>query len=179
MAAHRVAALHRVVAAIHGIRGRRVMLDADLALPYRVSTGRLNEQLSRNRSRFPEDFMFQLTAVEATRLRSQIATSKPGRGGRRFLPYAFTEHGAVMLASVLSTPIAVAASIQVVRAFIHLHGLLATHEDLARKLEELEKKYDARFAVVFQAIKDLMAPQAPPRKRIGFIAGPPPRGPRR
>jgi hypothetical protein len=125
----------------------------------------------RNRGRFPEDFTFQLTAAEAARLRSQNAISKPGRGGRRFRPFAFTEHGAVMLASVLNTPTAVAASLQVVRAFIQLRGLLATHQDLARKLEELEKKYDARFAVVFRAIKDLMAPPPPPpRKRIGFTA---------
>lgn len=171
MAGHQVAPVDRVVAAIHVIRGQRVMLDADLATLYGVSTGRLNEQVRRNRSRFPEDFMFQLTAAEADRLRSQNAISKPGRGGRRFLPHAFTEHGAVMLASVLSTPIAVGASIQVVRAFIHLRGLLATHEDLARKLEELEKQYDARFTEVFRVIRELMAAPAPPRKRIGFLAG--------
>ena len=115
---------------------------------------------------------YRIAVQEAGLLRSQIATSKPGRGGRRFRPFAFTEHGAVMLASVLNTPIAVAASLQVVRAFIQLRGFLATHQDLARKLEELEKKYDARFAVVFRAIKDLVAPPpASPRKRIGFIAG--------
>jgi len=172
MAGHRVAPVDRVLAAIHVIRGQRVMLDADLAALYGVSTKRLNEQVRRNRRRFPEDFMVQLTAAEAANLRSQIATSRSGHGGRRFRPLAFTEHGAVMLASVLNTPIAVAASLQVVRAFIHLRGMLATHQELARKLEELEKKYDARFAVVFRAIKDLMAPPPPPpHKRIGFAAG--------
>jgi hypothetical protein len=171
MVGYQVAQVARAVAAIHVIRGQRVMLDADLAALYGVSTKRLNEQVSRNRRRFPDDFMFELTAAEAANLRSQFATSRSGHGGRRFRPRAFTEHGAVMLASVLNTPIAVAASLQVVRAFIHLRGLLANHQDLARKLEEMEKKYDARFAVVFRAIKDLMAPPpAPPRKRIGFTA---------
>ena len=174
MAGHQIAPVDRVLSAIHVIRGQRVMLDADLAALYGVSTKRLNEQVRRNRRRFPLDFMFQLTAWEAANLRSQIATSRSGHGGRRFRPHAFIEHGAVMLASVLNTPIAVAASLQVVRAFIHLRGLLATHRDLARKLEELERKYDARFAVVFRAIKDLMAPPAaPPRKRIGFVASEP------
>ena len=140
MAGHHVAPVDRVLSAIHLIRGHRVMLDADLAALFDVSTGRLNEQVSRNRRRFPDDFMFELTAAEAANLRSQIATSRSGHGGRRFRPRAFTEHGAVMLASVLNTPIAVAASLQVVRAFIHLRGLLANHQDLARKLGELEKK---------------------------------------
>jgi hypothetical protein len=117
MAGHHVVPVDRVVSIIHVIRGQRVMLDADLAARYGVTTKRLNEQARRNRDRFPEDFMFQLTVREAGLLRSQIATSKPGRGGRRFRAHAFTEHGAVMLASVLNTPIAVAASLQVVRAF--------------------------------------------------------------
>ena len=119
MAGHHVAPVDRVLAAIHVIRGQRVMLDADLAALYGVSTKRLNEQVRRNRRGFPEDFMVQLTAAEAANLRSQIATSRSGHGGRRFRPLAFTEHGAAMLASVLNTPIAVAASLQVVRAFIH------------------------------------------------------------
>ena len=119
MAGHPVAPVERVLSAIQVVRGQRVMLDADLAALYGVSTKRLNEQVRRNRRRFPEDFMFRLTVQEAGLLRSQFATSKPGRGGRRFPPFAFTEHGAVMLASVLNTPIAVAASLQVVRAFNH------------------------------------------------------------
>jgi hypothetical protein len=144
------------------------MLDEDLALIYGVSTKRLNEQVKRNRFRFPEDFMFRLTADEARHLKSQFATSSPSHGGRRKPPYAFTEHGAVMLASVLNTPIAVQASIQVVRAFIRLRGILATHKDLARRLDELEQKYDGQFRVVFDAIRQLMAPPAQKRKQIGF-----------
>ena len=144
------------------------MLDSDLATLYGVSTRRLNEQVKRNRHRFPPDFMFRLSAAEVTSLISQIATSNKGRGGRHKLPYAFTEHGAVMLASVLNSPVAVAASIQVVRAFVQLRGVLAAHKDLARRLDEMEGKYDAQFKVVFQAIRELMEPPAPPSKQIGF-----------
>jgi len=144
------------------------MLDADLAELYGVTTKRLNEQVKRNASRFPGDFMFQLTPDETRILRSQFATSRSGWGGRRALPYAFTEHGAVMLASVLNSPTAVDASVQVVRAFVRLREILATHKDLARKLEDLEKKYDARFRVVFDAIRKLMAPPERPRRQIGF-----------
>jgi hypothetical protein len=150
------------------VRGQKVMLDSALAHLYGVPTKRLNEQVRRNLGRFPPDFMFQLIAEEVNVLRSQIATSKPGRGGRRYLPYAFTEHGAIMLASVLNTPIAVQASVQVVRAFVRLREMLATNKDLARKLHELEKKYDAQFKVVFDAIRQLMAPSQPRPKRIGF-----------
>lgn len=147
------------------------MLDADLAVLYGVTTGRLNEQVKRNKDRFPPDFMFQLTPVELAALKSQIAISKPGRGGRRKLPSAFTEHGPVMLASVLNSPVAVQASIQVVRAFLQLRGILAAHSELARKLHELERKYDAQFRVVFDAIRELMEPPARPEpKRIGFRA---------
>ncbi|MBI4468853.1 MAG: ORF6N domain-containing protein [Acidobacteria bacterium] len=150
------------------IRGHKVMLDADLAELYGVNTKRLNEQVKRNLGRFPTDFMFQLTRKEAEALRSQIATSKAGRGGRRTLPYAFTEHGAVMLASVLSSPIAVQASIQVVRAFVRLREILATHKELARKMDAMEKKYDTQFKVVFDAIRQLMAPPVSKRRPIGF-----------
>ena len=158
----------RIAAAIHIVRGHRVMLDADLALLYGVTTKRLNEQVKRNRGRFPTDFRFRLTVRETAGLRSQIATTKSGRGGRRSPPAAFTEHGAVMLASVLNSPTAVEASIQVVRAFVRLREILATHRDLARKVEALERKYDARFRVVFDAIRELMEPPDPLRKRIGF-----------
>jgi len=147
------------------------MLDADLAALYSVSTKRLNEQVRRNRSRFPEDFAFRLTRAEVDALRSQIATSKPGRGGRRHPPTAFTEHGAVMLASVLNSPVAVLASIQVVRAFVQLRGMMASHADFARRLDELERRYDQRFQVVFDAIRRLMQPSDPrERPRIGFRA---------
>jgi hypothetical protein len=147
------------------------MLDADLASLYGVSTKRLNEQVRRNLSRFPEDFAFRLTRDEVDRLRSQIATSKPGRGGRRYLPMAFTEHGAIMLASVLNSPVAVHASIQVVRAFVQLRAMLSAHSDLAHRLDELERRYDHRFQAVFDAIRRLMqGPESPPRPRIGFRA---------
>lgn len=172
--------------AIHVIRGHRVMLDADLATLYGVTTKRLNQQLRRNRGRFPADFAFQLTVEEAQDLRLQIVTSngapqtaalryqigtsnRLGRGGRRYLPYAFTEHGAVMLASVLNSPVAVEASIQVVRAFVQLRSMLAAHADLARKLAQLEQRYDSQFRVVFDAIRRLMEPPPEP-KRIGFRA---------
>ena len=160
-----------IASRIHTVRGQRVMLDSDLAAIYRLPTRRLNEQFSRNRARFPADFAFRLTRQEAARLRSQIAISKKGRGGRRYLPYAFTEHGAVMLASVLNSPIAVAASIQVVRAFVQLRGVLASHKESARRLDELESRYDAKFRVVFQAIQELMEPPPPSRKQIGFRGG--------
>ncbi len=153
---------------IHTIRGQRVMLDSDLAALYAVTTGRLNEQVRRNLGRFPADFMFTLTRRELTNMISQNAISSGGHGGRRRTPRAFTEHGAVMLASVLNSPVAVAASIQVVRAFIQLRGLLASHQELVRRLDELEGKYDSQFRVVFQAIRELMQPPAPPPKRIGF-----------
>src|SRR5262245_59227927 len=119
------------------VRGHRVMLDSDLAELYRVSTKRLNEQVKRNRGRFPADFLLQLSIEEAQALRSQTATSKGGRGGRRYRPYAFTEHGAVMLATVLNSQVAVQASIQVVRAFVQLRELLSTHRELAKKLADL------------------------------------------
>jgi hypothetical protein len=153
---------------IHTIRGQRVMLDYDLASIYGVTTARLNEQVKRNRRRFPPDFMFRLTRREVTNLISQFATSSLGHGGRHKPPNVFTEHGAVMLASVLNSPIAVAASIQVVRAFVQLRGVLASHKELARRLDELESRYDSQFKAVFQAIRELMEPLPAPRKQIGF-----------
>ncbi len=154
---------------IYVVRGHRVMLDSDLARLYGVATKRLNEQVKRNRARFPEDFVFRLTADEVSALRSQIATSNVGRGGRRYTPLVFTEHGAVMLASVLNSRVAIETSIQVVRAFVRLRGVLVAHADLARKLEAMESRYDKQFRVVFQAIRGLMAPLAPPkRRRIGY-----------
>jgi hypothetical protein len=130
------------------VRGEKVLLDADLAALYRVPTKRLNEQVRRNPNRFPADFLFQLTDQEVSRLRSQIATSNapPGRGGRRYLPFAFTEHGALMVANVLNSAHAIEVSLYVVRAFIRLRETLAAHEDLARKLDELERKTAALAA---------------------------------
>jgi hypothetical protein len=144
------------------------MLDSDLAALYGVTTARLNQQVTRNIERFPEDFMFQLTNEEFKGLMLQIATSKGGRGGRRKLPLVFTEHGAIMAANVLNSNIAVQASVQVVRAFVRLRQMLASNAELASKLAELEKKYDRQFKVVFDAIRQLMAPPVSPRKEIGF-----------
>ena len=168
----------RVESAILVIRGQRVMLDSDLAAIYGTSTKRLNEQVTRNAGRFPEDFVFRLSREESELLRSQFATSRRAHGGRRYVPRVFTEHGAVMLASVLNTQIAVRASVEVVRAFVQLRGLLASNADLARKIDEMEKRYDAQFKVVFDAIRELMErpdPAALPqgaeegsKKRIGF-----------
>lgn len=163
----------RIAAAIHVLRGQRVMLDEDLAALYGVPTKRLNEQVRRNIERFPADFMFILTAAERSNLRSQFATSSSEWGGRRTPPAVFTEHGAVMLASVLKTRIAVEASIQVVRAFVHLRGLIATNAQLARRLDALELKYDSRFKIVFEAIRALMTPAESSRGRIGFSSDDP------
>jgi len=160
--------VERIERAILSIRGEKVMLDSDLAELYGVETKRLNEQVRRNLHRFPRDFMFQLTAEEAESLRSQIATSNEGRGGRRYLPYAFTEHGALMLANVLNSERAAQTSVQVVRAFVRLRQMLASNAELARKLEALEKKYDRQFKVVFDAIRRLMSPPVPKRREIGF-----------
>jgi hypothetical protein len=150
------------------LRGERVMLDADLADLYGVETKMLTRAVRRNRARFPADFMFQLTADEDAALRIQSGTSKPGRGGRRYLPYAFTEHGVAMLSSVLRSPRAVIVNIEIIRAFVRLRRLLATNADLARRLAGLEKKYDAKFRVVFDAIRELMTPPRKPRRPIGF-----------
>jgi len=145
------------------IRGHRVMLDADLAVLYGVTTKRLNEQVRRNRPRFPKDFMFQLTSEEGAFLRSQIATSNKGRGGRRYAPYAFTEQGVAMLSTVLNSERAIQANIEIMRAFVRLRQILASNAQLARKLEALEKK------VVFDAIRQLMAPAQPSKRKIGFL----------
>jgi hypothetical protein len=145
------------------------MLDADLAVLYGVSTKRLNEQVRRNRSRFPDDFMFQLTREEVRSLRSQIATSKQGRGGRRYAPLVFTEQGIAMLSTVLNSERAIQVNIEIMRAFVRLREMIATHKDLARKLEALERRYDAQFKVVFDAIRELMAPPESKKRKIGFL----------
>jgi len=151
------------------IRGHKVMLDSDLAVLYGVTTKRLNEQVRRNLRRFPSDFMFQLTAEEIESLRSQFATLKTGRGRhRKFLPYVFTEQGVAMLSSVINSKRAIEVNILIMRAFVKLREMLATHKDLAKKMEEMEKKYDEQFKVVFEAIYELMKPPEPSRRRIGF-----------
>jgi hypothetical protein len=160
------------------LRGQRVLLDTELADLYGVTTKRFNEQVRRNRERFPADFMFQLTAEEAEALRSQIATSKAaGRGGRRYLPYAFTEHGAIMAATVLNSPRAVEMSVYVVRAFVKLRELLVSNKELARRLDELEARiekklatHDQAIAAILSAIRQLMNPPPPKRRPIGFTA---------
>ena len=161
---------------IYVIRGRRVMLDSDLAKIYGVTTKRLNEQVRRNRTRFPGDFMFQLTKDELKNWKSQIATSNSAfKMGLRKLPSAFTEHGAVMLASVLSSPLAVAASIQIVRAFNRLRRLVTADKDLAAVLAALERKvagHDEHIQALFAAIHEIMEPPAAPSREIGFSVKP-------
>lgn len=162
--------LERIERLILLIGGHKVLLDADLAALYGVTTKRLNEQVRRNSGRFPLDFMFQLTREEYDSLRSQIATLKRGRGRhRKYLPYAFTEQGVAMLSSVLNSERAVQVNIEIMRTFVRLRQILASHKDLARKLEELEKRYDTQFRVVFDAIRQLMAPPKAKRRRIGFL----------
>ncbi|MFA6316726.1 MAG: ORF6N domain-containing protein [Elusimicrobiota bacterium] len=155
---------------IHYVRGVRVMLDRDLARIYGVSTKRLNEAVRRNRDRFPEDFMFQLTEKEVKVL--DLRETRGGPGGRRYLPHAFTEHGAVMLAGVLSTPFAVQASIAIARAFIRLREVLSGNKELAGKLAELERRiegHDGEIQGRFSAIRSLMnPPDDSPKKVIGF-----------
>lgn len=148
------------------IRKQRVMLDEDLAELYGVPTKILNKAVRRNLERFPEDFMFGLTAQEFRNLRSQTGTSKQ-RGGRRYLPLAFTEQGVAMLSSVLRSKRAVRVNVEIMRAFVRLRKMVAANVDLQQKVNELENKYDANFKVVFDAIREIMAPRRP-AKRIGF-----------
>ncbi|MGH8613663.1 MAG: ORF6N domain-containing protein [Gammaproteobacteria bacterium] len=154
-------------------------MDEDLAELYGVSTGRFNEQVRRNLDRFPGDFMFQLTNQEVERLRSQIAisigeTGRTGRGGRRYLPHAFTEHGAIMAAAILNTPRATEVSVFVVRAFVRLREMVAANKELAKKLDELERRvshHDEAITSIVKAIRELATPPEPkPRRRIGFIS---------
>ena len=163
----------RIERAILLVRREKVLLDRDLASLYEVSTGNLNKALGRNLDRFPGDFMFQLTKAEFENLKFHFGTSK--WGGTRKLPRAFTEQGVAMLSSVLRSKRAVLVNIEIMRAFVRLRRLLASHAELARKLDELEKKYDRRFAVVFEAIRRLMKPPGERRERIGFK---PPNSPR-
>jgi hypothetical protein len=163
--------IERIERLIVLLRGHKVMLDSDLARLDGVTTTRLNQQVRRNPDRFPLDFMFQLTTDEFADLMLQNATSSSGYGGRRKRPYAFTEHGAIMLASVLNSPVAVRARLQVVRAFVRLRQLLASDQELARKLAELEQRvagHDEHIQSLFEAIRRLMAPPTTERKRIGF-----------
>jgi hypothetical protein len=163
----------RIDRAIRLVRGQKVMLDSDLAALYGVQTFNLNKAVARNRARFPDDFMFQLTREEFQALTFQFGISKRGRGGRRTPPYAFTEQGVAMLSSVLRSERAVRVNVEIMRAFVRLRSVLATHSELARQLRELEKRvggHDEQFAEIIQAIRDLMQPP-PERKRkpIGYL----------
>ena len=174
----------RIAQSIHFLRGQKVILDFDLAQLYSVTTGNLNKAVKRNRDRFPADFMFQLTAEEAARLifqfgisnkdprlKSQSVISKPGRGGRRHQPYAFTEQGVAMLSSVLKSERAVNVNIAIMRAFVKLREALETNRELARKFADLGKrvgKHDEEISAIIDAIRQLMAPPRKPAREIGF-----------
>ncbi len=148
------------------LRGQKVMLSTDLAMLYEVEPRVLNQAVKRSIERFPEDFMFQLTQDELANLKSQSVISS--WGGSRALPYAFTEQGVAMLSSVLNSPRAVQVNIAIMRAFVKLREILASHQDLAKKLESMERKYDTQFKVVFDAIRQLMLPPDKPKSKIGF-----------
>ena len=153
------------------INGQKMMLDSDLAALYGVTTKRLNEQVHRNLRRFPGDFMYQLSQEEFESLRSHFATIKAGRGRhRKYLPYAFTEQGIAMLSSVLNSDRAIEVNIQIMRAFVKLREMMSTRKDLARKLSELEKKYDGQFQIVFEAIRQLIHIEEKPKRKIGYIS---------
>ncbi len=170
--------IERIEKQIYLFRGKKVMIDSDLAELYGVETKALNRAVKRNIDRFPRDFMFQLGKEEAetllrfqigtSNLKSQTVTSKDGRGGRRYLPYTFTEQGVAMLSSVLRSERAIQVNIQIMRTFAKLRQMIISHKELARKLEKLERKYDAKFRLVFDAIRELMAPPAEPTRKIGF-----------
>jgi len=155
---------------IHELRGQRVMLSSDLAELYGVPPSALVQAVKRNAGRFPSDFMFQVTRQELTNLKSQSVISSWG-GARRAMPYAFTESGVAMLSSVLRSRKAVAVNVEVIRAFVRLRRAAVAFTELARKLDALERRYDERFRVVFEALRGLMRPEPPPRKVIGFTAG--------
>lgn len=152
---------------IYFIRGEKVMLDADLAKLYGVETKVLLQAVKRNIVRFPPDFMFQLTNQEVVILRSQFVTSSKW-GGRRYPPYAFSEQGVAMLSSVLNSPRAIKVNIEIIRTFARLRQMLSSNAELSRRLNDLEKKYDAQFRVVFDAIRSLMTPPEPKKRKIGF-----------
>ena len=166
--------IEQIAQSILIVRGQRVLLDSELAQLYGVTTKRFNEQVKRNLGRFPADFMFQLTTGEAAALRSQFATLKTGRGQhRKYLPYAFTEHGAIMAAMILNSHRAVEVSVYVVRAFVHLRDLLASNRQLAGQFAELERKvssHDQAIVGILKTMRELMHPPLPKKRPIGFTA---------
>jgi len=159
--------IERIENSILFIRGQKVILDFILADLYEVETKNLNKAVKRNLERFPEDFVFQLTPDEFSRLRFQIGTSNQ-RGGRRYFPLAFTEQGVAMLSSVLKSKRAAQVNVQIMRTFVKIRQMLISHKTLSVKLEALEKKYDSQFKVVFDAIRELMAPTISSKRKIGF-----------
>lgn len=169
--------IDHITQAILILRGQRVLLDSDLAELYGVTTKRFNEQVRRNLQRFPPDFMFQLTAAEADSLRSQIATLKSGRGQhRKYAPYVFSEHGAIMAAMILNSPRAVEMSVYIVRAFVQLRELLTSNKQLAKRLDELEERvtrklstHDQAITEIIKTIRQLMAQPEPNKRPIGFV----------
>ncbi len=163
-----VVTLEWIAEKIYAIRAHRVMIDSDLAGLYGVTTSALNQSVKRNRTRFPTDFMFELTADESTHLKSQIVISSGWGGRRRGMPFAFTEQGVAMLSSILKSERAVQVNIAIMRAFVALRQTLASHKLLARKLDVMEKRYDSQFRIVFDAIRALMTPPATPTRKIGF-----------
>lgn len=158
--------IERVETVIVFVRGERVILDTDIAVLYGVQTKALVQAVKRNLDRFPEDFMFQLTPEETSNLRYQIGTSR--HGGRRYLPYAFTEQGVAMLSGVLRSERAAQVNVEVMRTFVRLRRLINQQADLARKLDDLEQRYDEQFSVVFDALRELMAPSEAEERPIGF-----------
>ena len=175
-AAANLIAQEQLESVIHIVRGQRVMLDSDLAELYGVPTKRLNEQVARNADRFPDDFAFLLTEQEFANLRSQIATSKSGSGGRRYLPRAFTEHGVAMLSSVLRSPTAVRVNIEIMRTFVRLRRLLATPGELVTQINQLAetvKLHDHQIKAISDVLRKMMEPPPPTttKRRIGFRAG--------
>jgi hypothetical protein len=168
--------IEHIVRSILILRGQRVLLDRELAILYGATTKRFNEQVRRNLDRFPTDFMFQINAEELSNLRSHFATSSFGHGGRRYAPYVFTEHGAIMAAMILNSPRAVEVSVFVVRAFVQLRELLSSTQELAQRLDELETRimnklatHDQAITGILRAIRELMNPQEPKRRPIGFV----------
>lgn len=157
---------------IYLARGHRVMLDADLADLYGVETKALNRAVKRNLDRFPEDFMFQLADNEWENLKCQIGTSSSSYGGRRYSPYVFTQEGVAMLSGVLKSERAVKVNIEIMRAFVRYRGIMAAHQELIQRLDVLESRYDQQFAVVFDAIRQLMTPPDEAKGRIGFRVEP-------
>jgi len=160
--------IERIASKIYLMRSVKVMLDRDLAELYNVETSQLKRAVRRNIDRFPSDFMFELTKTELENWRCQFGTSKSDKMGLRYKPMAFTEQGVAMLSSVLKSKRAIHVNIQIMRAFTQLRKMLSTHEDLRKKIESMEKKYDEQFQIVFEAIKQLLSDEDKPKKKIGF-----------